>query len=80
MSAKRILGIALIVAGIAFCFGLIGCQYFHCVDMWNHESAKHLAYSSAMDYFFEVSMGAIIIAVIGGGALTTMGGILCKKK
>ena len=80
MSAKRILGIALIVAGIVFCFGLIYFQYLHCLDVWNNESAKHLAYDSAMDYFFEVSMGAIIVAVFGGGALATIGSLLCKKK
>ena len=78
MKSKRFLGIILIVVGIAFCFGLLLYQYQHCVDIWSN-SNKHNLYPTALDYFYEVSLGAIIISLFGGIVLVAEGIVLCAK-
>lgn len=77
ISSKRG-GILLIVLGIALCAGLITFQYLHCVDMW--QSDKTMLFDSAMDYFFEVSTGTILVSVLLGSIPVITGISLLLKK
>ena len=77
ISSKRG-GILLIVLGIAICVCLIVCQYWHCVDMWY--SDKTMLFDSVMDYFFEVSTGAILVSVLLGSIPVITGISLLLKK
>ena len=69
----RIVGFLLIALGIGFCGGLILYQYLHCADFWQN-SHKSAEYASALEYFFAVSKGAIIISLFGG-AIPVIAGI-----
>ena len=63
MNGKKLAGIICIVLGIALSAGLIAFQYNHCVDMWSN-THKGQEYASALDYFWEVSNGAIFISIV----------------
>ncbi len=69
----RTAGVLLIALGIGFCGGLILYQYLHCADFWQN-SYKSSQYASALEYFFAVSKGAIIISLFGG-AIPVIAGI-----
>ena len=69
----RTAGVLLITLGIGFCGGLILYQYLHCADFWQN-SHKSAQYASALEYFFAVSKGAIIISLFGG-AIPVIAGI-----
>ena len=77
---KRLAGTLLIVIGIVLCCGLTTYQYLHCAEMYHLEAYKTQMYDSVLDYFLEVSMGAIIISVLCGGVLVTSGILLRKKQ
>ena len=77
ISSKRG-GILLIVLGIAICVCLIAFQYLHCLAMW--QSDKTMLFDSAMDYFFEVSIGAILVSVLLGSIPVITGISLLLKK
>ena len=79
MNVRRSIGIFLIAAGSLFCCGLLAFQYLHCADVWNN-THKGKEYASALAYFFEVSKGAMAIAMLVGGALALPGILLCKKR
>ena len=76
--ALRTIAVILIVLGIAFCIGFIAFQYFHCVDIWN-TSHKSQEFASASEYFFAVSKGAILIALVGGSIPVIVGSLLLRK-
>ena len=78
MKGRKIVGIICIILGIVFCVGLIASQYIHCVDMWN-STYKNQEYASALEYFFDVSTGAILISVAVGAILAIAGGWLWKR-
>ena len=77
ISSKRG-GILLIVLGIAICVCLIAFQYLHCLAMW--QSDKTMLFDSATDYFFEVSIGAILVSVLLGSIPVITGISLLLKK
>ena len=73
----KVSGIILIILGVVICAGLIVYQYLHCVAMWN--SDKSMLYDSAMDYFIEVSTGAMLISLVLGCIPAFLGTLLLKK-
>ena len=77
-TALRTIGIILIVFGCIFCIVLIVFQYLHCVETWNSEFKFH-TFSSVTEYFFSVSKGAILIAVLGGSVSVIAGSALLKR-
>ena len=72
MNCRKIAGITCVILGVVLCVGLITYQYIHCVDMWNN-TYKNQEYASALEYFFEVSNGAIFISVAVGVAMVITG-------
>ncbi len=78
MNGRKAAGIICIILGVILCVGLIAFQYNHCVDMWNN-SYKKQEYTSAMEYFLEVSNGAIFISVEAGVILVITGGWLLRQ-
>ena len=76
MKTTKIWGTLLIVLGAAICFGLIAFQYQHCVNMWS-TTYKGQEYATALEYFFAVSKGAILISVVAGSIPALSGIILC---
>ena len=77
---RRFAGVLLIVVGIVLCCSLIAYQYHHCTQMYHVEAYKTQMYDSVLDYFLEVSTGAIIISALCGGVLAIPGILLCKKQ
>ena len=73
MNCRKAVGIISIILGVVLCVGLITYQYIHCVDMWNN-TYKNREYTSALEYFLEVSNGAIFISVAAGVILVITGG------
>lgn len=78
MNCRKIAGITCVILGVVLCVGLITYQYIHCVDMWNN-TYKNQEYASALEYFFEVSNGAIFISVVAGVILVITGGGLLGR-
>ena len=79
MKVKKAIAICLILIGIALALTLIIAQHVHCVDMWTYEG-KSLTHETPMDYFFAVSKGAILIALLGGSIPAVIGILLMRKK
>lgn len=77
-TTQRIVGIVLIVFGCFLCIGMVVFQYLHCVQMWNNEF-KMYTFSSVTEYFFAVSKGAILFAVVCGIIPAVTGGWLIKR-
>lgn len=78
MNGRKLAGIACTVLGVALCAGLIAFQYNHCTDIWNN-THKGKEYASVLVYFFAVSKGAVLVAVVLGAALLIKGGSLLKQ-
>ena len=78
MNSRKVAGIICIILGVVLCVGLITFQYNHCVDMWNN-TYKNREYASALEYFFEVSSGAIFISIAAGAIPVIYGGWLLRQ-
>ncbi len=78
MNCRKVAGIISVILGVVICVGLITYQYIHCVDMWNN-TYKNREYASVLEYFFEVSNGAIFISVAAGAIPVITGGWLLGR-
>ena len=78
MNGRKVAGIICIILGVVLCVGLITYQYIHCVDMWNN-TYKNQEYASVLEYFFEVSNGAIFVSAAAGVILVITGGGLLGR-
>ena len=78
MNSRKVAGVICIILGIVLCVGLITFQYNHCVEMWNN-TYKNQEYASAMEYFLEVSNGAIFISIAVGVIPVITGGWLLRQ-
>lgn len=63
MSKRKLTGISIVVLGIVLAAALLAFQYAHCVHMWTNE-CKADEFRTAVDYFFEVSTGAVMISAL----------------
>ena len=73
MNPRKKAGIISVILGVVLCAGLITYQYAHCIDMWKN-THKQQEFVSALEYFLEVSGGAIFISVVAGAVLVITGG------
>ena len=74
MTFRKILGIVLILVGIAFCVFMIATQYNHCSERWSSNiDGKADQFATADEFFWAVSKGAVLIAVFGGFFLAAAG-------